>query len=260
MKNVIYAGNWKMNKTNLEAESYADEILNLIEQNNLNDKKIIICPPFTSINTLAKKLKGSNVKVGAQDIFSESNGTFTGCISAEMVAGAGAEYVIIGHSDRRNKFGESDEIVAKKVNLALGVGLKPILCVGETLQQRNDNMTMQVLTEQLTIALADVAAADYSNIIIAYEPVWAISSGKVQKGSKSQAANSATAGLDCMNIRKLLRDKFGESTDAIAILYGGSMNSSNCKEFFAQDEISGGLMGAASLSASDFIEVMLNEE
>lgn len=242
LRQAIIAGNWKMNKTRPEAKALIEEIKPFA-----NDAKcgVVICVPFTNLETAVELTKGTNIKVGAENVHFEKSGAFTGEISAEMLTEIGVEYVIIGHSERRQYFGETDITVNKRVKAALAAGLKVILCVGELLDEREQGITEEIVGLQTKIALMDVTADDLSNVIIAYEPVWAIGTGKT--------ATSEQAAEVCGYIRSVVAKLYSkDAADAMTIQYGGSMNPKNAAELLAQEDVDGGLIGGASLKADDF--------
>ena len=232
----IIAGNWKMNNTVEESLSLIKELKSLVKE--VKDKEIIVCPPFTSLSTVAKELKDSKIRLGAQNLYFEQKGAFTGEISPLMLKDICVEYVIIGHSERRHILKENDERINKKMKSALANDLKPIFCVGETLKQRETGKTKDIVKGQITKGLAGIK--DIRNIIIAYEPVWAIGTGK--------NATPGQAGEVHLFIRKLIKAK-------IPILYGGSVNPKNIKDLISQKDIDGVLVGGASLNAKDFSQI-----
>lgn len=236
MRRRVIAGNWKMNMTKAQTKQFVADFLPLVKDAS---SEIVLCVPFTDIHRACKLTLGSNAKIGAQNVAWADKGAFTGEISAEMLKEVGAEYVIIGHSERRAYFGETDETVNKRLKQALANGLKPIVCVGETLDERESGLTEDVLKRQLIKGLDGVKGA--GDIIIAYEPVWAIGTGKT---ATPQMANE-TIGY----IRRIAKDLLSED---FSILYGGSMNAANAKDLLAQSEIDGGLIGGASLKPNDF--------
>ena len=239
---AVLAGNWKMNKTAAEAKEL---ISGLIPGVKGADCTVIICVPFTDIATAVEMCKGSNIKVGAQNVHFKESGAYTGEISPLMLVEAGVEYVIIGHSERRQFFGETDETVNLRAKAALEHGLKPIICVGELLEQRENGTTDKVVTTQVKAALEGFTAEDMANTIIAYEPVWAIGTGKT---ATSEQANEV-----CALIRKTVAELFDQKVaDALSIQYGGSMNPKNCDELLAQPDVDGGLIGGAALKVPDF--------
>lgn len=247
MRKPIIAGNWKMNNTVADTGKLLDELLPMVA--DVKDVDVVVCVPFTDIAAAAACVKGSAVKVGAQNVSWADKGAFTGEISADMLKEAGAEYVIIGHSERRQYFGETDESVNKRTIQALKNGLKPIVCVGETLAEREGNVTEQVLAVQMEGGFKDITAEQMADIVIAYEPVWAIGTGKT--------ATSEQAEETIRFIRGKVAAMFGQETaDAVRIQYGGSMNPANASELMAQPDIDGGLIGGASLKAADFTKVV----
>lgn len=248
MKKLI-AANWKMNKTAEEAVSFIKEFKGLAK--GVKNAEIVICPPFTALQSTSKELKGSNIKLGAQNMHFEDTGAYTGEISPVMLKEIGCEYVILGHSERRENFGETNELINKKVIAALKHGLKPILCVGEALEQRQHDRTEDVLEDQLIKCLKSVDKA--KNLVIAYEPIWAIS-----KGNPNQKAATKADAEEChLFIRKLLAGIFDEQTSKnIRIIYGGSMKPENAKELLSMPNIDGGLVGNASLDAKSFVNIV----
>ena len=249
-RKIFIAGNWKMNKTAAEAKALCEELKASCAQ--FGDKvEIAVCPTFTSLTTAVEVLKGSNIKVGAQNIHWADNGAFTGEISGAMLQELGVEYVIIGHSERRQYFGETDETVNKRIMAALKYNLKPIVCIGETLEERENGTTNAVLDKQIKGAFAGVSADDMLKITVAYEPVWAIGTGKTATPEMAQETHEF--------IRKTLTDLYGaEVAEKITVQYGGSMKDSNSKELTAQKDIDGGLIGGAALKADSFTALIAN--
>lgn len=246
MRKPIIAGNWKMNNTKAQAEALIKELIPLVKD---AQAEVVICVPYTAIETAAVLTKGTNIKVGAENVAWADKGAFTGEISAEMLKEVGAQYVIIGHSERRQYFGETDESVNKRTVQALKHGFVPIVCVGETLEEREGNETQNVCKRQIVGAFAEISAADAEKIVVAYEPVWAIGTGKT--------ATSAQAQETIAYIRGVLQSLYGkEVAEKVRIQYGGSMNPGNVKELMAQPDIDGGLIGGASLKAEDFSKVV----
>lgn len=244
MRKPIIAGNWKMNKTPAEGAKLVEELMPLVKD---ADCDVVVCVPATDIYAVGAALKGSNVHLGAQNVHFAESGAYTGEISADMLLELGVEYVIIGHSERRQYFGETDETVNKRTLTALNKGLTPIVCVGETLEERETGKTEEVLSRQLINGLKDVE--DLTKLVVAYEPVWAIGTGKT---ATAEQANE-TIGY----IRKVLAENFcAKCAEQVRIQYGGSMKGSNAKELMAQPEIDGGLIGGASLKAADFALVV----
>ncbi len=243
-RKAIIAGNWKMNKTRPEAKELLEAIKPLVA-NAEGNVEVIACVPFTNLETAINTTAGSNVKIGAENVHFEKSGAFTGEISADMLTELGVEYVVIGHSERRQYFGETDETVNKRTLAALEAGLKPIVCVGETLEQRELNITEEVIATQIKIDLKDTCPKCIKNVVIAYEPVWAIGTGKTATPEQAQEV--------CAFIRGELAKMFDKETaEAVTIQYGGSMNAKNCAELLAKPDIDGGLIGGASLKAEDF--------
>ena len=248
MKKLI-AANWKMNKNSHEAVSFIKELKNLA--GNFDKADVLICPPFTSIHAAHEEIKGSGIKLGAQNVYFEESGAFTGEVSASMLKDEGCEYVIIGHSERREIFGEIDEFINEKMKTALNQGLKPILCIGETWEERESNQTEDVLESQLLKCLVDIDKID--NITIAYEPLWAISKGDPNK--KSATKNDAEDSHRF--IREVLSGIYDElSARNVRILYGGSMKPENAKELLEMPNIDGGLIGNASLKPESFAKII----
>lgn len=248
-RKVIIAGNWKMNKTASEAKALVEELKAKVK--DITSVEIVVCPPFTSIAAAVEAAAGSNVKVGAQNIHWAENGAFTGEISAQMLKECGVEYVIIGHSERRQYFGETDETVNKRLKAALAAGLKPMVCVGELLEDREGGNTEKVLFTQLEGGLSGISAEQMEKIVIAYEPVWAIGTGKTATPEMADATH-------CY-IRQQLGDMFGQDVAAkTRIQYGGSMKADNAASLVAQPNIDGGLIGGASLKADSFADLIRN--
>lgn len=241
-RKILAAGNWKMNKTPSEAAALMDE---LVEKCKDAKNDVLVCPPLVCVPAVVERAKGTNIAVGAQNFYYEDKGAYTGEVSAEMLRDAGVEYVIIGHSERREYFKETDEIINKKVHQALRCGLIPVLCCGESLGQREDGVTFDFIRMQIKIALRGVSADDAKKIVIAYEPIWAIGTGKV---ATSEQANEV-----CADIRKTICSLYGaEVAEEMRILYGGSVNKDCAAELFAMSDIDGGLVGGASLKSADF--------
>ena len=249
-RKVIIAGNWKMNKTAAEAKALCEALKESLAP--LAGKvEVAVCPTFTSLATAVEVLKGSNVKVGAQNIHWAENGAVTGEISGAMLKEIGVEYVIIGHSERRQYFGETDETVNKRMQAALAKGLKPILCIGETLEEREGNKTEAVLEQQLKGAFADICECKMDQITIAYEPVWAIGTGKTATPEMAEETHAF--------IRKTIAALYNEAiADAMVIQYGGSMKPENAQALVAQADIDGGLIGGAALKADSFTALVTN--
>ncbi len=246
LRKAVIAGNWKMNKTPKETEVLINEIKPLV---NNADCDVVVCVPYVDLCTAIESTKGSNIKVGAENCHWEKSGAFTGEISAEMLTSMGVEYVIIGHSERRTYFGETDETVRKRVRAALDAGLKVILCVGEYLEQREQGITSELVAMQTKIALLGVSEKELSDIIIAYEPVWAIGTGKT---ATAQQANDV-----CKTIRNTVAELYSEDiANALTIQYGGSMKPDNANELLDMPDVDGGLIGGAALKADAFAEIV----
>ncbi|UDQ97386.1 triose-phosphate isomerase [Lentisphaerota bacterium WC36G] len=248
-RTVFIAGNWKMNKTAAEAKAMIEELKPLVA--GLKDVEIGIAPTFTSIGAAVEAAKGSNIKIGSQNIHWAENGAFTGEISADMLKEAGVQFVIIGHSERRQYFGETDETVNSRTKACLAANLQAVVCIGETLEEREGDKTETVLETQLKGGLAGLSNEDMADVVIAYEPVWAIGTGKTATKEMAQDTQAFC--------RKVLTDMFGvETAQTVRIQYGGSMNAGNSAELVAQEDIDGGLIGGASLSADTFVELIKN--
>ncbi len=247
LRKAVIAGNWKMNMTPSEAEKLVNDLKPLVDGKNGCD--IVVCVPFVDIATVVNATKGTNIKVGAQNVHFKKNGAYTGEISADMLKECGVEYVVIGHSERRQYFGETDETVNLRLKAALDAGITPILCVGEVLTEREQDVTAEVVARQTKIALLDVDADAVKNVIIAYEPVWAIGTGKT--------ATSDQADEVCGIIRDVLAVKYGKDVaEAVTIQYGGSMKPDNAAELLSKYHVDGGLIGGASLKAADFTAIV----
>ena len=247
-RKAIIAGNWKMNKTRPEAKELLEAIKPLVA-NAEGNVEVIACVPFTNLETAVNTTAGSNVKIGAENVHFEKSGAFTGEISADMLTELGVEYVVIGHSERRQYFGETDETVNKRTAAALAAGLKPIVCVGELKWERECNITEEVIARQIKLDLWNVSAEDVKKTVIAYEPVWAIGTGKTATAEQAEEIHAF--------IRSRIAAKFGdEVAEDMTILYGGSCKPSNAKELFAQPDIDGGLIGGASLVAEKFAAIV----
>lgn len=246
LRKAVIAGNWKMNKTRPEAKALIEELKPFVANASCD---VVACVPFTNLETVLDAAKGSNIKVGAQNCHFEKSGAFTGEISADMLKEMGVEYVVIGHSERRQYFGETDITVNKRTKAALAAGLKVILCVGEMLEDRENGITEELVALQTKIALKDVSKEDLKNVIIAYEPVWAIGTGKT---ATSEQANEV-----CAVIRSVIAKVYDKTAaDGMTIQYGGSMNAGNAAELLAQPDVDGGLIGGASLKAPDFAVIV----
>lgn len=246
MRKKIIAGNWKMNKTLTESVEFVNELKEKVKEANA---EVVVCPPFVNLLDVVDAVSDSNIKVGAQNIHWADNGAFTGEVSGEMLKEIGVEYVIIGHSERRQYFNETDETVNLRLKAALKYELKPIVCVGELLEERESGVTNEVLKKQTVGALKDISAEAVSNLVIAYEPVWAIGTGKT---ASSEDANDA-----CKFIRSVVCELYNkEVADKVRIQYGGSVKPSNANELFNTSDIDGGLVGGASLNIDDFTAIV----
>ncbi len=246
MRTPFVAGNWKMNKTVAEARVLVAEMTPILR--GITGVEKVLCPPFTTLVPVAALLQGTDIGLGAQNIHWEAKGAFTGEISAEMVAEF-CQYVIIGHSERRTYFGETDETVNKKIAAACSTGLVPIVCVGETLAEHDSGLTAAVVSRQIRNGFTNQRAEFVPKMVIAYEPVWAIGTGRASKGVDANAVIRD-------NIRKPLAEMYGnEAAQAVRVLYGGSVTSANAAEFFGQPDIDGALVGGASLKVDDFVKI-----
>lgn len=253
MRKKIVAGNWKMNKTFSESVELVKEILSLLELKNLpaaTSSEVIIIPPFPYISTCVELLKNhTRVLAGAQNCYTENSGAYTGEVSASMIQSLGAKYVILGHSERRAIFNETNEFLSKKLQAVLNNQLVPIFCIGETLSERESGIHFEIIKEQIRSTLFNVTETEIKNTILAYEPVWAIGTGKTASPEQAQEIHTF--------IRSLLSEKFGENiSKEISILYGGSCNAQNAKQLFSMPDIDGGLIGGASLKAADFVTII----
>lgn len=238
----VIAGNWKMNQTATQAMAFLDELIPAVEQANC---KVVICTPYTALATAVEKCKNTNICVGAQNVHYEASGAFTGEISAEMLVDLGVQYVITGHSERRQYFGETDKTVHLRTKAAIAAGLTAIVCVGESLEQREQGVTEELVRMQTKIALQGLSAQEMKKVIIAYEPVWAIGTGRTATSDQAEEV--------CAAIRKLLVELYGEEVaQATVIQYGGSMNAENAQELLTKPNVDGGLIGGASLKAAAF--------
>ncbi|MFH0935273.1 MAG: triose-phosphate isomerase [Candidatus Omnitrophota bacterium] len=247
MRKIIIAGNWKMYKTIKEGQ----ELVNALKRDlyNIENIDVVICPPYTLLSCLADMLIESNISLGAQDLFWEEEGAFTGEVSARMLADSGCNFVIIGHSERRQYFGETNESVNKKLKAALACGLIPIVCVGETLKEREGKKTFKVLEDHLTNGLSGINQQEVLKIIIAYEPVWAIGTGKTASSAQAEEAHKY--------IRDLLAKLYDrETADSIRIQYGGSVKPGNISELIREADVDGALVGGASLDGATFAEII----
>lgn len=248
MRIPLIAGNWKMHKTVQEAVFYAKEFRGLVKE--VTGVEIVLIPPFLAVAPVVEAVRASNIAVGGQDLYWEREGAFTGEVSAPMLADAGCEYVLAGHSERRGRFGDTDATVNRKVQAALAAGLAPIVCIGESLEERDRNETLQVLDRQLERGLDALTGAHMSTVAIAYEPVWAIGTGRT--------ASPAQAGEAHSHIRRRLTQWFGaEAAESSHLIYGGSVNADNITTLMAEPDVDGVLVGGASLDVHVFADIVL---
>jgi triosephosphate isomerase len=245
MKKMLIAGNWKMNNDIMDSKSLAEKIIEGLNHID-NAPEVLVCPPFTSLESVYDKCKYSDISVGAQNCHTELKGAFTGEISAAFIEHIGCEYVILGHSERRTYFKETDELINSKMLTAIENGLKAILCIGETLEEREAGNTFEVLKNQIQTGLKGIENAD--KLVIAYEPVWAIGTGVAAVPDQVQEAHAY--------IRKKLSELYGDESNNIIILYGGSMNDKNAKELLSLEDVNGGLIGGASLKPEAFLSII----
>ena len=246
MRKKIVAGNWKMNTLLGEGVELSKGVAAGLAAVP-SDVKLVIAPPFTHLYAVADAIKGTSVSLGAQNCVDQKSGAYTGEVSAAMLRSVNCEFVILGHSERREYYGENNDTLNRKMQLALENGLSPIFCVGEKLEEREAGRHFDVVGEQLRSVLFNLTAEQMASVVVAYEPVWAIGTGKTATASQAQEIHAF--------IRKTLREKFGALADEISILYGGSCKPSNAGELFSQPDIDGGLIGGASLKAGDFLEI-----
>jgi triosephosphate isomerase len=251
MRTPFIAGNWKMFKTVQDAVAFAMQLRPLVK--DAGGVRIVIAPPFTAVHSVADALRNSNVAVAAQDLHWEREGAFTGEVSAPMIKEAGAEYVIIGHSERRRLFGETDASVKRKIGAALGSALTPIVCVGETLEERERDETLAVLDCQVGEGLDGLTPAQVADLVVAYEPVWAIGTGRNATAAQAEAAHR--------HIRTRLRERFGaDAADQCRVLYGGSVKAENIAELMREPDVDGALVGGASLDVASFGRIVANAQ
>ena len=246
LRKAVIAGNWKMNKTPAEAKVLIEEIKPLVKDANCD---VVCCVPYVDLAVALEATKGTNIGIGAENCHWEKSGAYTGEISADMLVSMGVEYVIVGHSERRTYFGETDATVNQRVHAALAAGLKVILCLGEVKEERLAGITQEIVGMQTKLDLAGVTAEQLKNVIIAYEPVWAIGTGLTATPEQAEET--------CGDIRKVLVGLYGEEVaNGVTIQYGGSMNAKNADELLAQPNVDGGLIGGASLKAPDFAVIV----
>jgi len=249
MRQMILAANWKMNMTLAEGASFLNDFKALLTENAKENKTIVLFPPFILLDQLIKDAENSPIKIGGQNCHHELNGAYTGEVSAPMIRSTGSEYVIIGHSERRHYFDEQEDVLSKKVGMALHYGLTPIYCCGETLDQRNQHQQEKVVSEQLEKGLFDLSADEFGKVVIAYEPIWAIGTGETATPEQANEMHEF--------IRKTIEKKYGQSVaEDTPVLYGGSVKPNNAPELFAQTHIDGALVGGASLNPADFNEII----
>jgi len=245
MRKKIVAGNWKLNNDIAASKALAANLKSVVGSSLKEGVSVVVCPTSINITTVVNELEGSPIEVGAQNCYTKSSGAFTGEISAEMIASAGAKHVILGHSERREYFGESDEFLAEKTKAILAAGLTPIFCCGETLEQREAGIHFDFVKGQLTNGLFDLSEEDFKKVVIAYEPIWAIGTGVTASSEQAQEMHK--------ELRDHLASKYGQNVaDETSILYGGSCKPGNAPELFACADIDGGLIGGAALNAEDF--------
>ena len=246
MRRKVIAGNWKMNMLPNETIKFIEELAPLVKD---TENEVILCVPYTDLFYALLTAQGTNIKIGAQNMHFEEKGAYTGEVSAQMLKSINVEYVIIGHSERRQYYNETDESVNKKIKSAFNVGLKPIVCVGETLEEREAGKTTEIITNQTKLALEGLSNEQVENTIIAYEPIWAIGTGKT--------ATSEDANNSIKEIRNKIAEIYGQNTASrVIIQYGGSVKSTNAKELFTTSDIDGGLVGGASLKAEEFSKIV----
>ena len=248
MRKKIIAGNWKMNNGIHETVNLISDLKKEMNGKNI-EADVIICPPFTSLETASTLLKDSSIKLGAQNMYFEESGAFTGEVSASMLKSVGCEFVILGHSERRTIFGESDQVINKKIKTAIKFGLKPIFCIGETLEEREKGITFKVVETQVQNGLKDLTESDLSYLIIAYEPVWAIGTGRNATPDQAQDVHQFIRGL----ISKLYSSNFARQ---LVIQYGGSVKADNAKDLLSKQDIDGALVGGACLKADSFVKII----
>ena len=242
VRKAVIAGNWKMNKTPAETTALINEMKPLVAD---ADCDVVLCVPYVDIAAAVEAAKGSNIKIGAENVHFKASGAYTGEVSAEMLTACGVEYVVIGHSERRQYFGETDQTVNLRTLAAVNAGLKAIVCVGETLEQRELGYTETLLKYQTKMALTNVSKEQLENIIIAYEPVWAIGTGVTATSEQANEGNGF--------VRSAIAEVYGKDVaETVTVQYGGSMNAANAEELVAQEHVDGGLIGGASLKANDF--------
>ncbi len=247
MRRPFIAGNWKMHKTIREAVDFAQHLIVMCGQST--ERRVVIAPPFTALSAVAEVLKGSKIHLSAQNLHDKPAGAYTGEVSAKMIVDAGCEYIIVGHSERRALFGETDDVINRKLKTAISFGLKPIFCIGETLKEREAGQTFPVVDRQIKEGLNNFTTDDIKPIVIAYEPVWAIGTGRTATPEQAQEVHAY--------IRDVMGKTYGENISVIiAILYGGSVNPDNIVGLMAQPDIDGALVGGASLDIDSFVRII----
>jgi len=250
MRKKIVAGNWKMNKNMEEGHQLASEVVNMVKDEVTSNVEVVLCTPYIHLSSIGKLLSGNKkVMLGAQNCSEHASGAYTGEVSVSMLVSAGVQFVIIGHSERREFFGETDKLFAKKVDVVLGAGLTPIYCCGEKLETREAGKHIELVKAQVSEALFHLSSDQMKKVVIAYEPVWAIGTGKTASSAQAQEMHA--------EIRAHLAVKFGKQiAEAITIQYGGSVKPDNAVEIFAQPDVDGGLIGGASLKSRDFVDIV----
>ncbi|MEQ9423961.1 MAG: triose-phosphate isomerase [Cyclobacteriaceae bacterium] len=249
MRQQIVAGNWKMNNSLLESQTLASEVVNMVADEYSGEAKVVLCPTFTFLSHVLSLTKNSDkVDVGAQNCHENDSGAFTGEVSANMLKSLGVNYVIIGHSERREYFGESDGLLGEKVSKVFENGLIPIFCCGESLEVRESGKHIEHVKDQLSNSLFHLSEKNFQKLVIAYEPIWAIGTGKTASSDQAQEMHK--------ELRQHLMSKFGELAYEVPILYGGSVKPANAKEIFGQPDVDGGLVGGASLKSRDFVDIV----
>jgi triosephosphate isomerase len=250
MRQQIVAGNWKMNKTRDEALALASEIAHMMRDEVRGSVQAVLCVPFVHLTGVGKLIENQpNLALGAQNCHQKASGAFTGEISAAMLQSVGVQYVILGHSERRQYFGESNELLREKTDAALANGLRPIFCCGESLEQREAGVHFDLVCGQLTESLFHLSAEQFGQVVIAYEPIWAIGTGRTATSAQAQEMHA--------RLRSHIAGHYGQAVaDATTILYGGSANPGNARELFAQPDVDGGLIGGASLKSRDFVDIV----
>ena len=250
MRKKIVAGNWKMNKTFEEAQALVSEVVNMVNDEVNNQAQVVLCPSFPFLATVSKTIDGNaQVHLGAQNCHQNESGAYTGEVSAGMLQSVGVEYVILGHSERRQYFYEDDQLLEAKVKAVLKQGLSPIFCIGESLEQREQDLTFSILETQLKDGLFHVSNEEFERVVIAYEPIWAIGTGKTASSQQAQEVHAFIR-------EQIARHYDAQAADNTTILYGGSCNPGNARELFACPDIDGGLIGGASLKSRDFVDII----